>query len=613
MKKSSLYLSALALMLAGCSSEEPGNPTPDEGATEGTTSFITIQLMAAPTTNLGRADNGVYENGTESENDVTSVRFFFFDGMNNPIGVKKSTSASVPDAYDSYLDWVPTVIETGDAGQSGSIVGGETVEKRLTATLTINLAGKQLPSKILAVVNPTQAVLGLANSLPAEDKVNGPSLSKLQGVVTDFLTGLTEKNFVMSNSVYADNGEIVYTTPLSEGHFKNSAAEAENNPVVIYVERVLARVDMGLDQAFLNGATQIDGVGTVFKVGEIEVNDTTLGGEKAQIYAKLLGWNVTTTTSQSRLIKDIDAGWTDAILGTGMPWNTADYHRSFWAINPDPKVNPGFNYRYGDFGKDADTNNNNYTPAQAYNFPTEANKYTTTYLQENAAPFTNIGAKPTNASQVIVAAQLVDANGELLSLAEWGYKKYTVEGLKNRLADVLRNLYSVTEGEIDGVKQKVYTAITPEQITFQYEAPDGTVPDKEKYWVYAVLTDDAAALTWQLGKEANTGSFANAAAVNVYIRDMVNHVMIWRGGMTYYFFDIRHLGVNQEAAGYYGIVRNHIYRSTINSITGLGVPVYDPDQVIIPEESAPNDFTISAELRILQWRVVSHGYDLSWE
>ena len=617
MKKSSIYLAALALVMAGCSTNEPV-VMPDGDQTEVASSFITIRMMNAPTASMGRAD-GVYENGKEEENEVSRVRFFFFDGSGDPFGVHRNTASST---YDSYIDWYPTesdITSTGTPGDGTSVIPDQTVEKVLTATLGINLSSTNKPAQVLAVINPNQSVLGLPNSL-TESNVNGPSLSALQNVVADYYTGLTDDNFVMSNSVYAkeitgENGpemKAIYTTALTDANFATSVEAAQQSPVIIYVERVLARLDLGLDPEFVKGAKPVND-DLIYKAGNIQVNDSTSSTASytdAEIYVKLLGWNVTRTTSQSRLVKEIDPTWTDAaILGQGVLWNTADFHRSFWAINPLKATNPDFSYQYGSFGKTADVDAGNINPAQAMNFPTTSGTYETTYLQENAAPAETPGAAPESCSQVIIAAQLVDVNGNPLTLAEWGYKKYTLSGVKNQLAKVLNNLYSV-ETTSSGT---VYTSILPEQITFQYADPLGSQSTDKNYWVYAVLTTDASNLTWQVGKGENGTPLATAQDVNSYIRDQVNHVMIWNGGLTYYYFNIRHLGANDQVSGYNGIVRNHIYRSTITSISGLGVPVYDPDQIIIPETQSPDDFIISADLRILQWRVVSQDYELKWE
>lgn len=72
--------------------------------------------------------------------------------------------------------------------------------------------------------------------------------------------------------------------------------------------------------------------------------------------------------------------------------------------------------------------------------------------------------------------------------------------------------------------------------------------------------------------------------VNAYLAKQIGHAQIHKGGLTYYYFPIRHLGNGGETnAGYYGVVRNHIYNCTITKIAGLGTAVYDPKEVIYPE------------------------------
>lgn len=652
MKKSLLILTLFAAVLAGCSSEEPIVNGGDNESYDQANSFITIKMRTADAINMGgrAADpdptNGTYENGTANENNVSRVRFYFFNSSGVAFGVHRNTASGT---YDSYIDWYPTDSDIpnpypgaggndnpGTPGGNGSVVDDETVEKVMTATLGINLKDTEsCPAQVLAVINPTNAVLNLPNGDSNEENINGPSLEQIRGVVTDYLTGLTNNNFVMSNSVYVDNNEIVYATPLSEDNFASTPAAAAASPVIIYVERVLARLDLGFADAFFESGITPEGKDfKIFKAGDIEVRTTTTtegaDGETTTtsssydqaVYVKFLGWNVTTTTNMSRLVKDIDKSWgTYAILGDGMIWNTADYHRSFWAINPNTTTFPNFGYQYGTFNVPSQEVADNVNIATALAFPTEKGKYTVTYLQENAAPFESNTEAPVKPSQVIIGAQLVNAQGEPLTIAQWGYNYYTMEGLTNQLANVLNQLYSVTTST-NG--EKVYTRIQPADLAFQYQDPIGSQSTDKNYWVYAVLntkvpagspegTVAAAQRTWQLGKSADTTPFADAAAVNNYIRDMVNHVMIWETGNTYYYFDIRHLGVNNEVPGYVGVVRNHIYRSTITSVAGLGVPVYDPDQTIIPETQGPDDAVIAAEIRILQWRVVSQGYDLKWE
>ena len=647
--KKIFFLSLLALVMASCTNDElvSGNSGNDDATLDQASSFLTIKMRTANAINMTRAnedndltddDNSTdgdatttppeYENGTADENAVTRVRFFFFDENGNACGVHHNSAS---DTYNSFIDWYPTDGDVpnpypGENGQDNpanpgdntSVVPGnsgnpgKTVEKVLTATLGLNMKeANSQPAKVMAIINPTAKVLNLPNATNDADNVNGPSLPQLQDVVEDYLTGLTQNNFVMSNSVYLDaNKEIRYTTVIDNKSIALTPEVAAENPVTIYVERVLARLDLGFEDDFFEKEDNetIDGEQLpIFKATRLKKKQDNITKDvEEDIYVKFLGWNVTRTANMSRLVKEINKDW-ENVLGAE-PWNTNDYHRSFWAINPDMAKNPAFDYQYGTFEEPKKNNvDNNVNIAQALKFPTGKGKFTTTYLQENAASYAEPNAEPEACSQVIIAAQLVDKAGKQVDLAQWGYNYYTLEGLKTQLANVLGQLYMVnTTG------QEKYTRIKPEQIDFQYEDP-ANANNEKNYYVYAVLSDGASNAKWQLGNtDTPQKTFEDAEDVNKYIRDMVNHAMIWKDGYTYYFFPIKHLG-EAGTSGETGVVRNHIYRCKIKSVAGLGVPVYEPDQIIIPEDPGKDDAIIDAEIRILQWRVVEQGYDLVWE
>ena len=621
MKRKLFLFSAVALLLASCTSEEPVSNDPQNPEYAAATSYLNITLRpsqgSAPMFAKGtRADNeypeggGTYVDGDDIENNVTSVRFYFFDGAGDPFAVRLNTTTN---EYDNFIDWYPNSSEVGGPNHD------ETVEKTLNATLGLTFANNEnRPSQVVAIANPTDEILFYTDKTPQDGmSANSMDLETLQGVTYNYLP-YQENNFVMSNSVYAtDNGELVNTTTLNDNNFKPTPAEAaeEENVVTIYIERVLARLDLGIT---MEPATLQNVTGTFYQVGTYTVNDYDeekgeTNQEDQAIYIKLLGWNVTSTTGSSYLLKSIDPKWKDAdILGTNQPWSVPTYHRSFWAINPD---NVEINYgNFGTFNGSTFTGVENEGQfATSLDIPASKTDFVKTYLQENASPFGS-SAKPAEPTKVILAAQLVNAEGKPITMCEWGYNKYTLDGLKNQLAKVLSNLYYKTEK--DG--QDAWAQITPGMLTFTTVDPLPDAKDKS-YYVYAVLTQEAESNTWALRNgstytpfSSEDGKEAINVQVNKYIRGIVNHAMVWNTGLTYYFFDVRHLGTSDQNAGYVGIVRNHIYRSTVSKIAGLGTPVYDPNLEIIPEVTNPGETVIAAKINILSWRLVENSYELNW-
>ncbi|MCH5319328.1 MAG: Mfa1 fimbrilin C-terminal domain-containing protein [Paramuribaculum sp.] len=575
--RKSILLPCIGLILASCSSEK--NIIPDEPGGE-SSNFLSVSLVTTKT-NSRAAD---YVDGSAQENAINTIRFYFFDIEGNATPVFKE---SVSGTYLSYIDWQPI-----PSDESTGNVPGQTVEKIVNATLGINMPQTaQLPAMVLAVINPTSSVLSLQGN---------PSLTTLRGIVADHFTGLTSSNFVISNSVYADNGSTVDATIIDSDCYGTTADEAEQNPVIIYVERVLARLDLSIN---IEGGVELSEGEYIYPASDKAYN---IGGQEQEVFVKFLGWNVTSTPDASRLIKSINPQWQDDLFGNLEIWNSNNYHRSFWAVNPPADQ---FGFLFGAYQGTPNPETGNYMPAQGNQMPAP-NTTATTYLQENAAEYSQIeyGTGSPNSSKVIIAAQLVDQSGEPISMALWANRYYTPTGVVNAIANSL-NLYSVTTAG----GQTTYTQITPAdlQLLSAKEVYGDELPnDVSSYFVYAQLTDEAEELTWALGNDPNAPVYTTQQ-VNTYIINRTNFILFWNEGMTYYYFDIRHLG-NEGFPGYFGVVRNHIYAANVTSVTGLGTPVFNPDEIIYPEMPPYDNSVLTAQIRILQWRIVSQDYDLKW-
>ena len=615
------WIPVLGLFLAACSAddsllkEEDRAGVPD-GSGESRFLAISIRSMATGTRageDTKGGDGPAYKDGKDAENHVDRVRCYFFTDSGDAAAVKyEEDPASVEGKYVSYFDWSPSPT---------SADSDNNVELVLNARIIIDVRqNDRIPFSVVAVLNPSEAYTNSAGS-------QNLSLDELCAIVracdVKELSQSKESNgrFVMSNSVYASPAGVAMQAQPVSGHIYKSPEEAMDDPVLIYVERVMARLDLSVTMQPLD-----DQHPNVYDTGVSygEVHD--YAGDKpgylgtdGKIYVKFLGWNVTATPDKSRLMKRIDAGWDERLFGwTDEPWNDPLRSRSYWAVNPGEVT-----YRYGNFGQTltgtpydpADRNAANANP----DFGTTTAK-ASAYLQENAARNDAGMQEPYDNTKVIIAAQLVMGDGETpVTIAEWGFSYYTLNGVKTVLADNL-DLYRRTGTE--GAYR--YRKVEPADIVFvtaSAQSPElatpagnggtpenGSANNKGRCYVYPKLVDDGS--TWTQGEGDEAQLLGSYEAADKLVKQL-GRVKIWNNGYTYYYFSIAHLG-NKGFPGEYGVVRNHIYDAAIISLKGLGTPVYNPEETIYPEKPDNDDSLIAARIQVIKWRIVKKTIQVSW-
>lgn len=560
MKRNLLFMSVLvSLFLAGCSQEEIAPNGEDNGNGEANTSYMAVNLVSSDVMGT-RAAQG-YEDGSEAENHVTKVRFYFFNGVGGAVNVKLQNGS-----YVNYYDWTP-----GDEDQSDGTNTGDDIESKLKATIVINTkAGDGIPQRIAAVLNPT----GLDN--------NSKSLSDLKAVVADYATsgenGLTSKGkFVMFNSV-GGGGEDFSTTLIKDENLCKTEADAIAHPVTIYVERSVAkvRVTLGANLGFTNNKLALK---------DKDDKDLKVGGE--QVYLQLDGWGLTTETSEGRLVKKINPEW------EGAWWHTA--YRSFWAINSKTATNRY--HSYNDIETSFGTENALYTNENAQLTDTDgsegaAKEHTKFILKgklckADGTPFTIVRH---------LGAHFADTESETETENLTELKK----SILGQLSASGNNYYYSTESG----REQIGTGDLQIVVATQEENEDS----QNNCYVYAKLTTDAAAKTWYTSLEGGTAIKDGATEIDGKLanEEIVDRALVWNSGMTYYYNEIKHLN------DFNGVVRNHIYAINVTKIAGLGTPVYDPGETIYPETPEENDHYIAAQINILSWRVVDEDYELVW-
>ena len=595
MKFFKFYSLALAgaLMLGACSSSDD---LKDGGATANVgKSYIAVNIKSVGTAGAGtRADGdypqggGTYEDGTEKEGAISKIRFFFFNSDGSAYIMKNKNV--------NYLELDASVSSAGDAGHL------QTIEGKTTAMLVIQGETKTAPAYMVAVVNP-QTLSKLEDKAYRESQLRDEFTDKSFVKITTDGTGNKQYGgFVMSNSVYAENGARVCASSVS-GHVEDKPDEAAKNPVDIYVERVVAKATTnvnatnGIWKQISDGA---DAGKYKIKVGEIFID----AENKKDVYAVVQGWGLADENRQALLEKMIDVNQTNltsVILGID-PWTSPDYHRCFWeasvGITPAGGTNPNVNHKFSEFT----------TPFGATPLYTCPNTPTYTDAAGADGNFTSgVNTKPyeNTLTKVLVAAKLVyydDANNaQPADICKYrGIQILGAENVKKQVAKDHPEYWTVDPH--DGSK---HILLAPENLEYTKTNLTGSDPLKS-YEVRPVLKDGV-----KVYKKKSDGSFETTDSNEELNKRLAESpVQVRNEGMTYYYTPIRHLAGTTDKWGYYGVVRNHSYRITINTISGFGTPVYNPDEVIEPVIPKDTETYLAARINVLSWRVVPSGVDL---
>lgn len=590
MKKNKFFLTLLAFACTSfyaCSSSDddvaetgsgPGVETGD--ITEGSR-FMTVQIVNPSGTKA--VTDGGNEKGTDDENKINNLRFYFFDDNGAPITVNATAAVNNNKNFVDAQDIIPA----GDNMPN--------VEKIIKATIVINTKhGDNINvKKIVAVANHDVAALGDEPKSLADLCAIIGDYSNISQTVDEVTTG---DNFLMTSSSYAGADGQVTAVDIAPGNLCNTKEAAEANPVNIYIERVVAKVKMDI-----NWGTGIETEDVTFggqAVKAVKLKDganyvtVNVDGTNKQLYVIFNKWDVTGTAPESYLIKKV--GSTTAWNGFFTGWNSPGL-RSYWAENTAGVTNTTIkHFKYNEIGQDFKTGH--------------------VYCLENAGdagaadgsktvydPKTTI----TNRTQAIIAATLVTVDGGVataLGLVNFGGAYYKEDVAKATILGFLPSkIYT------DAAKTTQIPASDVEFVTAtKAGAADAASETSPRYFSYLQLTSAAEAKTYY----DEEGNALNTTDVNNILKSLPG-TKVWHEGRTYYYTDIEHFGAD-DAKGKYGVVRNHVYDINLTSVKGMGTPVLDPTEVIVPQHPENVDTYIAAQINILSWRIVKQDVSLEW-
>lgn len=562
-------LACAALMMSACSSDDGNGSENPNIASEA--QYLAVNIVNVGTTpTRGSSADPNYADGTDAENKINKVRFYFFNADGSPytlVGTEETTTGT-------NVNWL-------EQNTTTPITEGTTssVDKILNTVLVIKGSTAAAPAKMVTVINP--GTLN-ATTLKSDGVV---SLSELCDGLHDtkfYETPISGSisDFVMTNSAYLEAGRKVCPSLVS-GHVEKNDVDAKKNPVDIYVERVAAKVSTELTDANFEVGTAANWGAGLYKTKD----PVYTYGANTKIYAVIDGWGVADENGNAMVVKQISDSWTNDNLGIN-PWNTADYHRCFWeSMMPNAtgtSIYSNVNHTFNDYKANIKT----------------GIKYT---LPNTAAAATEYSdKKENNMTKFLVAATLKyqDAAGAWHNAEVCKYRgvEYLgIENLKEAVATAYNKYYKKVGTD--------YKELQASDIDFSTTTTSTTTTLKD----YQVVPTLVSTVTKVYKKNATGGYDDVTATAKADIEQFTADVR--KDGKVYYYIPINHLGSTGSVAEC-GIVRNHWYKVTLNSITGLGTPVYDKDKTIDPTTPKDENTYLAARVNVLQWRVVSQKVDL---
>lgn len=562
MKKSILFATlCAAAMFMGCEKENGGKvqlPVTKDG-----TAYVAVKIASEPGTK--GTDEG-FEYGSADEHAVTSADFYFYDAAG---------------AYVSQA-------KVWNGGTENGTNPDENIEYFGTNVVMLKgLTENTFPKYVVTILNePADFTPGTTLKEMEEQLVNGIK---------------SGENFIMTTTSYVHdanttaNGQPVYfANEVTTDNFVKDPSAPTLNPVVIYVERLAAKINLSIDETRL---IPVAGEEYTYELTTSVAGNpnegTEIGAETVRV--RIDGWGLNATAKQSHMVKNIDCAW--AFPWT---WNEPANFRSLWGKGNAYDKDYDANGTYGTYL--------NYNTLSAMNATIGSDLYCAENTNTAARITNHMSTAPTS---VLLAATVLTKDGG--NWVEGDLIRYSglLFNAKDFKAYVLNNLNTLD-------KLNYYRkTVTETNISYSQVGVDDIevvlVTEGNNNKVKLALTADAKTGEWV--KKGATPDGDVVVDINLLTTDLDSFTGNgYKGGKMFYNIPIEHLydSANLEE-GNYGVVRNHYYKLLVNKIAKLGNGVWNPDGnelPIIPEEPDDEYYQVGVQINILSWRVVSQDVEL---
>lgn len=575
MKTGKIISIALLSLAVACSKE---NVTSNQGGSDANQYMAVDIAMSVGSSTKAPSD---YRDGSEAEStvNVNNSIFLFYDAYGNYL------TSGVISAADGSVD------ENGNLKLTINNQSGF-VEKESNAVIVLGPT-RLRPALVLAVLNYDNCnALKTLSLADVHKKVDNKAISTEAG------------KFTMTNSIYVDGNNVVNATPIAASSVKETKEEALKSPVQIYVEREVARVNMKAK----DGLKQTTDGKICFETPNAEY---VLNGVKVSARIVVDGWAANAFNTTSYLVKEVPTSW--LVTNPFANWFDEAAKRTFWAQDPNYSGSEKYVFGRTPEGEPGTYKNVKYL---SWNDATQNNVDSYNYMYENTTDKASArvnGGELANVPTILIAAHVETAKTgaawERQDIYKFGGLFYTYASLRNYAAEqILKGKLYWEYTTAEGLKK---ASVLPDQVKAKFVANVVDNSGSVKVEVEALTAPaEGAKLMKKEGESASEIESANWAKT---VEDILNgengfniakkELVCFKNGMCYYQVPIKHNQTAEDVA--YGTVRNHIYELTLSKIAKIGNPVFNPEEklVLIPGEE--KDYYVSAELKILKWRVIT--------
>ncbi len=563
----------LALALGSCSSDEPDNNGGTTGGDE--LGYVAVNIVQPKSTASRAFEEADFSNGDFIESIATDATFFVFNKDGDLVG---------------------NVQKVDIKGTELTNPVNPAVEKIYSAVVVINgvtpQPNEEREYQLVCVLNDNSAI----NEVSGLNDIK--TLTELKEKYGDYRATRDGEsfNFIMTNSVYKDGTSEVLGAVIGSDYIKTSAEEAKAKPVDVYVERVVAKIN----------ASE--------KSGGISVEETTdVPNTDRKLKINITGIEIANIANNSYLFKNINSfednykTQTEVTTAPSFAWVwDTNNKRSYWET-----VLTDLAYEN-----------------QSYN---EIINHSNLKLTEYVQPNTNQKQK----TAVLVTAQLTE-NGAGADLAYIRGQYTTNDGALKLVAQAVANKFDYLKAVTEGDKT-VYRQLDYSDFEWVNKVDDTSLTWLARYEVVAKLSDEIdkiyAVIVGENGQQVttevvDTDTEKKLTEFNDFLRGNTEKksdytARVYTDGKCYYFVNIDQTSVANgnkpaeitsdfDAHTFGGVVRNHVYNLTLNSIGGIGVPVFDPNDKIIPE-TIPDEqlYYVAAQIKVLDWKLVNQTIDFT--